>query len=133
MARQAAGRAPLRAAAIGSKMTSPAGAAKARVRSFPCSQRTKSVISNFRGRQPSRGTEALRSSHYRGIPPSESEFAHVVEWRDAALAAGRTVIVHCRQGIGLSEMAAACVLVLNGVEPAADIARVSSARGLPVP
>jgi protein-tyrosine phosphatase len=69
----------------------------------------------------------------RGIPTSESEFAHAIEWLDSALAAGRTVAVHCRQGIGRSGMAAACVLVLNGVEPAAAIARVSSARRLPVP
>lgn len=69
----------------------------------------------------------------RGIPSSESEFAQVVERLDSTLAAGRTVVVHCRQGIGRSGMAAACVLVLNGVEPAAAIARVSSARGLAVP
>jgi protein-tyrosine phosphatase len=69
----------------------------------------------------------------RGIPPSESEFAHAIEWLDSALASGRTVVVHCRQGIGRSGMAAACALILNGVEPAAAIARVSSARGLPVP
>lgn len=69
----------------------------------------------------------------RGIPSSEGEFAHAMEWLDSTLAAGRTVVVHCRQGIGRSGMAAACVLVLNGVEPAPAIARVSSARGLPVP
>jgi protein-tyrosine phosphatase len=69
----------------------------------------------------------------RGIPFSESNFAHAIEWLDSALAAGRTVVVHCRQGIGRSGMAAACVLVLNGVEPAAAIASVSLARGLPVP
>jgi protein-tyrosine phosphatase len=69
----------------------------------------------------------------RGVPSSESEFAHTIEWLDSALAAGQTVVVHCRQEIGRSGMAAACVLVLNGVRPAAAIARVSSARGLPVP
>jgi protein-tyrosine phosphatase len=69
----------------------------------------------------------------RGIPPSESDFAHAFDWLDSALATGLTVVLHCRQGIGRSGMAAACVLVMNGVEPAAAIARVSSARGLPIP
>lgn len=69
----------------------------------------------------------------RGIPFFEGEFAHAIEWLDSALASGQTVVVHCRQGIGRSGMAAACVLVLNGMDPAPAIARVSSARGLPVP
>jgi protein-tyrosine phosphatase len=69
----------------------------------------------------------------RDIPSSESAFARAIEWLDSALAAGRTVAVHCRQGIGRSGMAAACALVLNGVEPTAAIARVSSARGLTIP
>jgi protein-tyrosine phosphatase len=69
----------------------------------------------------------------RDIPPSENAFARAVEWLDSALTAGRTVVVHCRQGIGRSGMAATCALVLNGAEPAAAIAHVSSARGLAVP
>jgi protein-tyrosine phosphatase len=69
----------------------------------------------------------------RGIPSSESAFAGAIEWLDSALAAGRTVVVHCRQGIGRSGVAAACALALNGVEPAEAIARVSWVRGLTVP
>lgn len=69
----------------------------------------------------------------RDIPSSEIAFARAIEWLDSALAAGRTVVVHCRQGIGRSGMTSACALVLNGVEPATAIARVSSARGLSVP
>jgi protein-tyrosine phosphatase len=69
----------------------------------------------------------------RDIPSSESAFARTIEWLDSALAAGRTVVVHCRQGIGRSGMTAACALVLNGVKPARAIAQVSAARGFAVP
>ncbi len=69
----------------------------------------------------------------RDIPTSETDFAHAVEWLDEALAAGEIVVVHCRQGIGRSGMAAACVLILNGADPSVAIAQVSSARGLAVP
>ena len=69
----------------------------------------------------------------RDVPSSESAFARAIEWLDSALAAGRTVVVHCRQGIGRSGMMAACALVQNGVEPGTAIARASSARGLSVP
>lgn len=49
------------------------------------------------------------------------------------LAAGRSVAIHCRAGIGRSSLLAAAVLTLEGV--AADEAwrRISEARGLPVP
>lgn len=69
----------------------------------------------------------------RDVPSSESAFARAVDTLDSALTAGRTVVVHCRQGIGRSGMMAACALILHGVDPAEAIDEVSQARGVPVP
>jgi protein-tyrosine phosphatase len=69
----------------------------------------------------------------RDIPTSESIFSRVIETLNSALHAGRTVVVHCRQGIGRSGIVAACALALNDIAPDAAIARVSRARGLAVP
>jgi protein-tyrosine phosphatase len=49
------------------------------------------------------------------------------------LSDGQSVAVHCRHGIGRSSTLAAVVLVLEGVDPAAAWARISAARGIPVP
>jgi protein-tyrosine phosphatase len=69
----------------------------------------------------------------RDIPSSETAFVHTMEALDSSLAEGRTVVVHCRQGIGRSGIAAACVLVLNGIGSENAIEQVSRARGLTVP
>lgn len=69
----------------------------------------------------------------RDVPASESAFARAVDTLDSALKAGRTVVVHCRQGIGRSGMMAACALILHGIDPAQAIDEVSQARGVPVP
>ncbi|MFQ5858481.1 MAG: hypothetical protein ACE5LU_23020 [Anaerolineae bacterium] len=52
---------------------------------------------------------------------------------DDALAEGKHVAVHCRQGIGRSTLIAACLLVLAGVDPETAFQRVSAARGCAVP
>jgi protein-tyrosine phosphatase len=49
------------------------------------------------------------------------------------LLAGRAVGIHCRAGIGRSGMLACCILKCHGVSAEAAIARVSHARGVPVP
>lgn len=49
------------------------------------------------------------------------------------LAAGASVAVHCRFGIGRSSTLAAAVLVAEGVKPADAWDLISAARGLPVP
>jgi protein-tyrosine phosphatase len=69
----------------------------------------------------------------RDIPPSETTFTRALESLDSALSAGRTVVVHCRQGIGRSGIVAACLLVLNGIAPEAAMERVTCARGVTVP
>jgi protein-tyrosine phosphatase len=69
----------------------------------------------------------------RGVPESREAALDLLHRLDAALSDGKTVAVHCRQGIGRSAMIAAGLLVLAGFEPAAAIQHVQAARGLPVP
>jgi protein-tyrosine phosphatase len=49
----------------------------------------------------------------------------------SVLAAGKSVLVHCRAGIGRSVVIAACVMVLNGIEPEDAFVRIGKARGFP--
>ena len=69
----------------------------------------------------------------RQIPRSEAKLSQVLVGIARDLSAGRNVLVHCRQGIGRSGLAAACLLVKNGLSPGAAVDSVSAARGLPVP
>ena len=66
------------------------------------------------------------------VPPV-AELDRIVRLVLGHMAAGRTVMVHCRAGIGRSGMTACGVLIRQGLEPAMAIAQVSAARGLAVP
>jgi hypothetical protein len=68
----------------------------------------------------------------RGVPAPAA--ATALAGRLAAdLAAGQSVAIHCRQGIGRAPLLAAAVLVLLGEDAAAALRRVGAARGRPVP
>jgi protein-tyrosine phosphatase len=69
----------------------------------------------------------------RDTPASESELTSVLEQMDAALSAGKNVIVHCRQGIGRSGLVASCLLLSKGLSPKAAVERVVAARGASIP
>jgi protein-tyrosine phosphatase len=69
----------------------------------------------------------------RGTPESRSAVATVAAALAEAIAAGKRVGMHCRQGVGRSAVLAACVLITLGVDPATALARITAARGLPVP
>ena len=69
----------------------------------------------------------------RGAPESTSAFAELVSVVAGQLAAGKTVAVHCRQGIGRAALVAIGALVWSGVELATATQRVTTARGRPVP
>jgi protein-tyrosine phosphatase len=69
----------------------------------------------------------------RGVPSSIRSVAELLRQLEGKLAQGKSVAVHCRQGIGRSALLAACLLVLAGVAPATAFQRVSAARGCPVP
>jgi protein-tyrosine phosphatase len=68
-----------------------------------------------------------------GVPTSRRDLTQVVHHLGAALAAGRNVAVHCRQGIGRSSLLAASLLVSAGVDPDEAFRRIEKARGRPVP
>lgn len=46
---------------------------------------------------------------------------------------GKTVAIHCRQGIGRSGMIATGLMVLAGIDPFVAFGTVSAARGFEVP
>lgn len=69
----------------------------------------------------------------REVPESQSEFARVLERLDGELSQGHNVVMHCRQGIGRTGLAAACLLMGRGISTQTALDRLSAARGTPVP
>jgi len=69
----------------------------------------------------------------RGTPTSSEKASRVVSDLFREIQRGRTVAIHCRQGVGRSGMIAAALLVEQGKDPIEAIALVSCARGLSVP
>ncbi len=69
----------------------------------------------------------------RGVPASPGATLDFVKGLDRLLAEGKSLAIHCRQGIGRSALIAACLLVLAGINPEMAFRRVSSARGCEVP
>jgi protein tyrosine phosphatase (PTP) superfamily phosphohydrolase (DUF442 family) len=69
----------------------------------------------------------------RQIPKSDAKWAEVLERAASTLSEGKNVVVHCRQGIGRSGLAAACLLVRKGISPGAAVEMVSAARGVHIP
>ena|SRR5437879_1301071 len=69
----------------------------------------------------------------RGVPWSVRVTADVLSQLEGKLAEGKSVAIHCRQGIGRSALLAACLLILAGAEVEAALRRVGAARGCLVP
>jgi protein-tyrosine phosphatase len=69
----------------------------------------------------------------RNIPPSERAALDFARTLANLLRDGRSVVIHCRQGVGRSALIAACVLVLNGVSADEAFEKIERARGCPVP
>ena len=69
----------------------------------------------------------------RGVPASRRATLDFVKKLDNILAEGKSIAIHCRQGIGRSALIAACLLVLSGIDPEMAFRRVSAARGCSVP
>jgi len=69
----------------------------------------------------------------RGVPASTRAVAALIGSVVTELEAGRTIAIHCRQGIGRSGLIAASLLVNAGIEPREAMQIVSSARGLSIP
>jgi protein-tyrosine phosphatase len=69
----------------------------------------------------------------RDVPESRTAFRDLVNGVVRELSAGHSVAIHCRQGIGRAAITALGVLIAGGLDPESAIARVSAARGRPVP
>ena len=69
----------------------------------------------------------------RDVPSSRAATLDFVRRLETVLADGKSLAIHCRQGVGRSALIAACLLVLSGVDAETALQRVSAARGCPVP
>jgi protein-tyrosine phosphatase len=69
----------------------------------------------------------------RGVPASSQEALVIIKQLAALLEQGKSVAIHCRQGVGRSAMITACVLAVLGECPDAAFERIARARGCPVP
>ena len=69
----------------------------------------------------------------RSVPASRNAALALARQLEHALAEGKRVAVHCRQGIGRSALLAACVLVAAGEEPDTAFQHIRVARGCAVP
>lgn len=69
----------------------------------------------------------------RQVPDSEANLAKALEKLEAELAAGKNVVLHCRQGIGRTGLVAACLLLTKGIDQVTAITRLSAARGTSIP
>jgi protein-tyrosine phosphatase len=69
----------------------------------------------------------------RGVPVSRRETSEFLKRIQDFLTAGRSVAIHCRQGIGRSGLIAACLLALCGIKPADALAEISAKRGCATP
>ena len=69
----------------------------------------------------------------RGLPPSLPAVLSLLRTIVGALEEGKSVAVHCRQGIGRSGLIAAGALMSSGIGADKAIEAVSTARGVTVP
>src|SRR5262245_14467091 len=69
----------------------------------------------------------------RGLPESRDKVLTLVHQLAASIRQGKSIVIHCRAGIGRSTMLAAAVLVDVGESADQALDRIAAARGLPVP
>ncbi len=67
------------------------------------------------------------------VPASKKDIRQLVSKLEAWLVRGKSVGIHCRQGIGRSSLVAACVLLTSGESPGTVFQHITRARGRPVP
>jgi protein-tyrosine phosphatase len=68
----------------------------------------------------------------RGVPTSERA-VDLTRDLDQSLTQGKTIALHCRQGIGRSALIAACLLAAAGEDVNTAFRRIGDARGFAVP
>jgi protein-tyrosine phosphatase len=69
----------------------------------------------------------------RNTPSSLTAAKKFVRQLVNLLSQGKSLVIHCRQGIGRSSMMAACALVMNGLSIVDAFEKIEFARGCQVP
>jgi predicted protein tyrosine phosphatase len=69
----------------------------------------------------------------RSVPSSLEAVAELADEIVAALHSGKTVAIHCRQGIGRSAMMVAAALIAGGLNAETAVNAIRQSRGLDVP
>ena len=69
----------------------------------------------------------------RSVPNSREAMAEFADQLVDALRSGKTVAVHCRQGIGRSAMMVAAALIATGLNAETAVDAIRQSRGLDVP
>ena len=69
----------------------------------------------------------------RDVPPSGREALDFAGSVSNLLRSGKSVVIHCRQGVGRSALIAACVMMVGGVRVDEAFEKIEAARGCPVP
>jgi protein-tyrosine phosphatase len=69
----------------------------------------------------------------RSLPAYPAEFASLVDQLLECSRNCKSIVIHCRAGIGRSSLIAACVLVKMGLSPDAAFRAIEQSRGCPVP
>lgn len=69
----------------------------------------------------------------RSVPAPGSQIHAFLNKVGGALSRGENAAIHCRQGVGRAGLIASALLVEQGLAPEIAIARVSAARGVPIP
>lgn len=69
----------------------------------------------------------------RGLPASTDKVKALIEDLTGHLNNGKSVVIHCRMGIGRSSVIAGCILLQTGYKPGDIFAHIGKIRGLKVP
>jgi protein-tyrosine phosphatase len=69
----------------------------------------------------------------RSVPSSQKATLELVRSLDKILTDGKSLGIHCRQGVGRSAIIAACLLIFSGIDPELALQHMSVARGCAVP
>ncbi|MBL7952824.1 MAG: dual specificity protein phosphatase family protein [Flavobacteriales bacterium] len=69
----------------------------------------------------------------RGVPSDRRDFMDFIAKVEANFREGKTVVVHCRMGIGRSSLTIAALLMRLGFDAAGAFELISGSRGMVVP
>ena len=69
----------------------------------------------------------------RGLPSSTTKWEGFIQSLTASLDGKKSLVAHCRMGIGRASMIAVSVMISYGIDTAEAFRWMTEARGLPVP